>query len=580
MDFRIVMLCLAFYLAPAQADVQDKLDALNILLYHSPSKALSEINNLESITSSQKLTEADKLRLSLLRCETFLQLGENEAAINIARISEAKAKILNMEQARPYFFNCMAGAFSNYGDFRQALPLLDTSIRLSRELEQSQSLANGLRLRGIIDTQVDSYSSAFEDLNLANEIYVDTRVQKQHWLQLPLISIQIAMSQLLEKNHKYKQAYDLLEPALTEIQIVGKARLAGTIQLAHIAQLNQLPTSDNLIKQAKALLPELETAFELAVAYTEIAKLEFRRGNNSRAVQLLEISLNTFSKQKNTIEKLRAQRQLAEVLLATGDQGRAIKLMDQAIKTAIHTSKYSELVVCYQILSRYFADHDEFKQAYHYQVLKFTAAENEFNFIKDTRLLQLNTKLSRQRVSNASIDSHRPTQARFPWFKSEYILFTLLLGAALLVFTLKRKRPATKASIEQTLPPEVQVENLISHSKVVGLPLSLILIDPAHIFHADRPLLTSRLKQLLREQDIVINHLGEELIILLPNTQEKGVLRIIEQIKELMEPLLHGYKASIGYAKLQQHDSLSSLIKRAEIRQLLLKNRKQTAVES
>ncbi|WP_076415153.1 diguanylate cyclase domain-containing protein [Shewanella sp. UCD-KL12] len=576
MYFRIVMLCLAFCLAPAKADVQDKLDALNILLYQSPSQALQEINDLESITSPEKLTEVEKLRLALLRCETFLQLGENEAAINIARISEAKAKVLKLEQARPYFLNCMASAFINYADFRQALPLLDSSIILSRELEQSQSLVNGLKLRGTIDTQIDSYSSAFEDLNLAGEIYADTDTQ-QSWLQIPLINIKIALSQLLIENLKYQQAYDVLDSSLSELNATGKAKLAATIQLAHIAQLNKLSTSNELIKQAKSLLPELETAFELAVAYTEIAKLEYRRGNNARAIQLLEISLNTFNKQQITIERLRAQRQLAEVLFSSGNQSRAMTLMEQAINSASQTAKFNELVICYQILASYFVDQGDFEQAYHYQVLKFSAAENEFNYIKDTRLLQLNTKLSRQQVSKASIDSHRPTQANFPWFNNVYLALALIIAVVLLVLALRRKTPQHHTDVESKVTPEEKVEKLINHSKAVGLPLSLILIDPVHIFHADRALLTAQLKELLREQDIVINHLGEELIVLLPNTQENGVLKIIEQIKELMNPLLHGYKASIGYAKLQQHDSLSSLIKRAEVRQLLLKNRKQSA---
>jgi len=179
MDFRIVVLSLIFWLAPAWASTSIQLDTIDPLLYQYPSAALMEINDLEAISSPIKLSETEKVRLALFRCETFLQLGENEAAINLARISEAKAKILKLDQARPYFLNCMAGAFTNYGDFRQALPILDSSILLSRELKQPQSLINALRLRGIIDTQVDSYSSAFEDLSLAIDMYPDALSQEQ-----------------------------------------------------------------------------------------------------------------------------------------------------------------------------------------------------------------------------------------------------------------------------------------------------------------------------------------------------------------------------------------------------------------
>lgn len=251
MIFRIVVLCLTFWLAPTWANTQDKLDTIDRLLYQYPTQALNKINTLESITSPIKLTEADKLRLSLLRCEAFLQLGENEAAINIARMSEAKAKILKLDQARPYFLNCMAAAFSNYGDYRQALPILDSSIMLSRELEQPQSLVNGLRLRGVIDTQIDSYSSAFEDLGLASDIYSDTQFQAVNWVLPPKISITLAISQLLAKNSEFKPAYQLLEKAIARDDPIGKVRLTASIQVAKMAQLNRAISSDQLIREAK-----------------------------------------------------------------------------------------------------------------------------------------------------------------------------------------------------------------------------------------------------------------------------------------------------------------------------------------
>ncbi|QFU20714.1 histidine kinase [Shewanella eurypsychrophilus] len=581
MGFRIVMLCLAFWLTPAQADVQDKLDSINDLLYQYPTQALNKINALDSITSPIALTEAAKLRLSLLRCEAFLQLGENEAAINIARISEAKAKTLKLDQARPYFLNCMAGAFNNYGDFRQALPLLDASIMLSREQKQPQSLVNGLRLRGIIDTHIDSYSSAFEDLGLASDIYLDIQSQERNWALPPQISIKIALSQLLEKNGKHQQAYELIDSAIASEDLQGKVLLAAYIQVAKLAQFNQALPSEQLIKQAKNLLPELETAFELALSYTQIAQLERNRGDNTRALQLLEISLNTFIKKKSTIERLRAQRLLAQVLFDTGNESKAIVLINQAIETALQTAKFYELVLCYQVLSDYYVEKSNFELGYQYQVKKFTAAENGYNFIKDTRLLQLNARLSRLQISSLANDRLRLTQVGQSQFQGEYLLFALL--TLVLMITFKFKRKSTKQEHKQasvlTISPEQKIDRLISHSKLISSPLSLILIDPIHIFHADLPLLQSRLQHLLREQDIVTHSVDEEIVILLLHTQEAGSLRIIKLIEVVMEPLLHGYRPNIGYAKLQQQDNLGSLIKRAKVKQLLLKNKKQPKTE-
>ncbi|MCJ8301105.1 histidine kinase [Shewanella sp.] len=580
MIFRIVVLCLTFWLAPAWANTQDRLDTIDRLLYQYPSQALSEINTLENITSPIKLTETDKLRLSLLRCETFLQLGENEAAINIARMNEAKAKILKLDQARPYFLNCMAAAFSNYGDYRQALPILDSSIKLSRELKQPQSLVNGLRLRGIIDTQMDSYSSAFEDLGLASDIYSDTQFQAVNWVLAPRISITLAMSQLLAKNSQFKLAYQLLEKALVRDDPKGKVLLTASIQVAKMAQLNRSISSDQLIKEAKNLLPELETAFELAVSYKDIAQLEYNRANYNRAIQLLEVSLHTFIKQKSTIEKLRTQRLLAEVLLTSGNQPKAMTLMNQAIATGLETSKYHELVLCYQVLSAYYVRQGNFEQAYHYQVLKFDAAENTFNFIKDTRLQQLNTRLSRQQIAHSALDKHGPILGSQTQFKSEYMLLTLFILVALI--TIRQRRKSTKLAQVPKIASSLgqRIDKLIGHSKLVGFHLSLILIDSRHIFHADRPILQTRLENLLREQDIITTTIDKEVVILLPHTQEKGTLKIIEQIKAVMLPLQQGDRANIGYAKLQQQDSLESLIKRAKVKLLMLKNRKQASLST
>lgn len=572
MDFRIVVLSLTFWLAPVWASTSIPLDTIDTLLYQYPSAALIEINDLEAISSPVKLSETEKLRLALFRCETFLQLGENEAAINLARLSEAKAKILKLDQARPYFLNCMAGAFTNYGDFRQALPILDSSILLSRELKQPQSLVNGLRLRGIIDTQVDSYSSAFEDLSLAIDIYPDAQNQEQGWTLPPLIYIQLPLSKLLAKKSKIRQAFEIIERAADSKEFQGKVRVVLTTHMAKMAQLNQYSSSDDLIQQAKTLLPELGTAFELAISYTEMAQLEYKRKNFIRAIQLLEISLNTFKKQKKTIEELRAQRLLGEVLLASGNPDKALKLINKSISAGLRTSHYAELILSYQVLGSYYASIGDFKQAHQYQLKRFDAAENSFNFIKDTRLLQLNARVSRQQqvFKTELLQGNSSINVGFG-FKSGYIaiLLTLLFGFILGVITIRYKKRTIQAPLViEPQSREHKIERLISNSKQGGYPLSLIVIHTADVYQTDLPLLISRIENLLRDQDLVINREDGELLLLLPHTKESGTLRVIEQIKEIITPLLNGNKTKIGYARMQQHDGLSSLIKRAHIQQL------------
>ncbi|WP_232847173.1 tetratricopeptide repeat protein [Shewanella nanhaiensis] len=561
----------------------DRLDNINTLLYEYPSRALEEINKLDNISSPIKLSETEKLRLSLLRCETYLQLGENQAAINIARMGEAKAKVLQLESARPYFLNCMAGAFTNFGDYRQALPLLDNSIELSRELKQAQSLINGLRIRGIIDTQIDSYGNASEDLRLAIDIFPELANQALNWSWPPLAHVQLSLSQLLAKRGEFKQAYTVIENALSSEPLKGKVKALVITQLANMAQLNNLPTSDTLILNAKNQLPELGSAFELAQSYTQMAQLEYLRGNLRRAIQLLEISLNTFKKENKSLEIIRTQRQLAEVLLAHGMTDKALALMENTIALGVRTSRYDELVICYEILSQHYEKNQNYKLALKYQIMRFNQAENAYNFIKDTRLLQLNTKLSKQnQLFKSETDRSIASVNQGFGVKSGYlILLTLLFLALLFSFIIFKTKQQAKRIIATPEPntKEQEIERLLSNSKLGGFPLSLILIKTLQVYRDDLPILNSQLEKLLREQDVMLNYSDEEIVLLLPYTKEKGTLKVIEQIKELMTPLLHDKKCQIGYSKMQQQDSLSSLVKRANIQQLRHSKQHKVAAE-
>ncbi|MEC4726769.1 histidine kinase [Shewanella sp. D64] len=572
MDFRLIVLCLSFWFTPAWANTMDRLDSINTLLYEYPSRALEEINSLDHISSPIKLSEAEKLRLSLLRCETYLQLGENQAAINIARMSEAKAKILNIKEARPYFLNCMAGAFTQFGDYRQALPLLDTSIELSRKYKQPQSLINGLRIRGVIDTHIDSYGNAFEDLRLAIAIYSEISNQPFNWSWPPQAYIHLSLSKLLAQGGEFKQAYEIIESALASEPLQGKVKAMVLSQVTYMALLTHLPSSDTLILKTKNQLPQLGTAFELAQSYTQMAQLEFIRGNLRRAIQLLDISLNTFKKENKSLEVIRTQRQLAEVLLAHDVTDKGLTLMQQTIDMAKRKSRYDELVLCYQILSLHYENIGNFKLAYEYQVYRFNAAENSFDFIKDTRLRQLNAKLSQQNqlLKFESSESIVSASQSFSFQSGYIVVFILLFFTLLLSFLIYRSKQQTKQifTAPETNSKEQKIEHLLSNSKLSGFPLSLILINTLQVYRDDLPILNEQLAKLLREQDLMFNKSDEEIILLLPYTKEEGALKVIEQIKELMLPLLRGNISKIGYSKLQQHDNISSLIKRANVQQL------------
>ena len=164
-------------------------------------------------------------------------------------------------------------------------------------------------------------------------------------------------------------------------------------------------------------------------------------------------------------------------------------------------------------------------------------------------------------------------------FQSGYaIIFILLLITSILSFLTYRSKHQAKqiTSFPEAKTEEQKIERLFSNSKLGGFPLSLILINTLQVYRDDLPILNAQLEKLLREQDLMVNGSNEEIILLLPYTKEEGTLKLITQIKELMIPLLRGNVSKIGYAKMQQHDSITSLIKRANVQQLRQRKQRET----
>ncbi|MGL4517822.1 MAG: hypothetical protein ACRCUH_14170, partial [Shewanella sp.] len=170
MDFRVLALCWLLGLLPHQARASDPLDELTAQVYQAPTAALAQISTLEQQHRSQRTSDRDTLRTSLLKCQALLQLGENEAAINVAQLEEARAKQLKLDHVRPYFLICQADGHLGNNHIHTALPLLDAAIALAHRYQQPQALVDALRLRGQLDTEADNYASAIEDLRLAIDI--------------------------------------------------------------------------------------------------------------------------------------------------------------------------------------------------------------------------------------------------------------------------------------------------------------------------------------------------------------------------------------------------------------------------
>ncbi len=118
----------------------------------------------------------------------------------------------------------------------------------------------------------------------------------------------------------------------------------------------------------------------------------------------------------------------------------------------------------------------------------------------------------------------------------------------------------------------------IEFSKRYGHPLSVILLDVDNFKcindkygHQTGDLVLKKLAELLkknlRKSDIVARYGGEEFIIILPDTDIKGAVKVAEKLRKAIEKLsINGIKitASFGVSQLKDDDDIQKLIKRAD----------------
>ncbi|MCE9688021.1 diguanylate cyclase [Shewanella sp. AS16] len=572
MDFRVMVLSLLIWLTPLAAGAMEQMDKLNLLMYQYPTQAMEQINQLEKQLDKPGTPEIERLRLSLLKCFNLLQLGENEAALNLAQLGDAKAKQLKLDRARPYFLTCQADAYTNYDMLKLALPLLDSAVILAKRYQQPQALVNALRLRGQLDTDTDNFTSAIEDLRLALDIYPDIHTQINDWSWPPQAYLYAAMSNLLYASGDLQQALYYANLGLQSDEAKGKAQQALLINAAMVTLANgDTQASDNLLKQAKALQPEIASPLELAFSYGIIASIDFKRGRLDSAEELIRLSLHTFEAQRKLIVTMRAKRLLAQILFAKGKNDAAMELIEQAISQGIELGQYSDLEEFYAIVSQHYAAQANFKLAYAYSLKRYQAKEQADQALNDARFIQFKARLNQQ--ESLQLVSQPDTGNALFAFKGLYLALiaaTLVLLCVCVWYLIYRKHrhQAGNSGVQESGSMTQELDAMLSGAKRGNTPLSLLLFNTSHVRQVDLSPLQSQMEQRLREQDKLIRYSMDELVIILPHTSAVGAKRVMEQLVDCIQPWQAGFKVNLGLATLQHFDTLASLIKRANISHL------------
>ncbi|MFB2761075.1 diguanylate cyclase domain-containing protein [Shewanella xiamenensis] len=576
MDFRVLALSLLLWLVPLWACANDQLDKLTQQVYQYPTKALAQITELEKQQQTDNTSNIDKLRLSILKCQNLLQLGENEAAINLAQMGEAHAKQLKLDQARPYFLNCQADAYLNYDNIKDALPILDSAITLARRYQQPQALIDALRLRGQLDTNTENFSSAIEDLRIAIDIYPDIHTQTQNWVWPPEGYVYAAMGSLLYATQDLPQAMYYTRLALKSADAQGKVRHVLLSNAARIALDNgEREYSDQLEKQAKTLLPEIGSPLELAYSYAILASISLDKGKIDTAEEYISIAMNTFKQQKQQVAMMLSTRLLAQVRFAQHRDEAALTLMHSAIEQGETLKQYTDLKWFYGILSDYYHTQDNYKLAYEFLQKRFDAAELANESINNMRILQFKARLNQQGLQQLSADDPQsnPTlldELNVDWaFSTLFLVSMTLLGGAIWYFIDKQNKHAPSPDTKsKRLAPIQQLELTLHSAKQGAYPLTLLLFNASQIRQVDLPTLIDKLQDKLREQDILLRYSMDEIVIVLPYTSARGAQRVVNQLTPTIQTSQGSSKVNIGIAVMQQFDTLDSLVKRANINQL------------
>ncbi|MCU7994478.1 diguanylate cyclase [Shewanella glacialipiscicola] len=577
MDFRVMVLSLFLWLFPFGASAIDQLDELTELVYQYPSKAFSQLALLEKTFAASHInSDINQLRLSMLKCQNLLQLGENEAAINVAQLGDARAKQLKLDQARPYFLICQADANLSNNNIQNALPLLDSAITLARRYQQPQALVDALRLRGQLDTDTDNFSSAIEDLRLAIDIYPDIHTQTQNWVWPPQAYIYAAMGNLLYATHDFPQAMYYTNLGIQSSDAKGKVLQIILLNAARIALDNQeFDYSNQLEIRAKTLLPELGTQLELAYSYAILASIALDKGRIDNADEYISIAISIFKKQNQKVAIMRSNRLLAQIRFAQHQDDEALILMNQAIEQGESLNQYSDLKGFYGIMSDYYLEQDDFKQAYAFLLKRYRATELANQEMNNARILQFKARLNQQNIGLTGNDHAPESDSILQELNVDWVYSTLFLIAMLLlggmIWYLIDKQNKRAPHIEGDEPVETLVQQILSvlnNAKQGNYPLSLLIFNASQIRQVDLPSLQDELQHRLREQDKLIRYSMDEIVIVLPHTSTEGAQKVITQLVACIQPWQGSSKVNIGVAAMQQFDTLESLIKRASINQL------------
>lgn len=570
MDFRFWLLGAVLSLLATFAHA-NALDQLTMQIYQFPDQAAEKIAKIHQ--NPKQLSATDAVRLQLLRCQLFIQQGNNQAAVEQSHRGQLLAINSKLDTAVPYFKVCEAEAFQNLDQIERALPLLDASLIEAKHRNDYQLLVSALRIRAQIENTLSNYAAAVEDLRLAMDIYPEIARQNVVWAYPPLAYVYADMASVLEATGDYTQAAHYVDLAKADSSAQGKIKhfLYGMKAFILIDQ-GKLEEGKQQLTNAISTLDLLRSDIEKAPSYAQIAAISLVLGDIKNADKYSKMATSLYQQLDFTTANIGLSRLISKIKFQQGKNTEALTAVDESIRLSKSMKQPFDISSSQELKAHILAQQQQYAEAYQTLTDAMAAYKLAEKQLSNTQFMQYKAKLSlqEQQQSRAQLEVKEASQQTEQRLDQAYALIYVLLGiiVMLLLWLLFKSiawGPAKNKSVEED--SEKWAESMISSAKSAGYPLSLLMVNINQIKHIKLPQLQEELSHKLREQDKIIHHSVDKLLIVLPHTTEEGAERVVRQLEPVVN-LLSVQSTSIGLAEMRQPDNLHSLIKRAHVHQL------------
>jgi hypothetical protein len=548
-----------------QLSAREQLDVISNINTQRSADAKILIDSLEQQHVQQPLANIDLLRLTLLHCFNLLEFGEFNQAIVLAKQGESNARQFKYDTARPYFMQCQASAHQSLGNTLQEQQLTEEALRLAKRYSEKQAIVNSLYARSRLNTSLENYNTAIEDLRFALDIFDEAQTQFQHWYLLPKSYLQAEISNVFFSMGDIKEALHFAELTYKDSSTFGKLKFAFAINLARI-NMAQKDKAQVLYYLNKAETENSKNTSErdFATGNALLASIHLYVGDYDIAEQLALSSIELFTKYQEPIYVMRIKRTLAKVYFAQHKDNQALSLLNEIIEQATELEQFSDLEEFNQIISQYYAEQNQFESAYQFQVQRFGAAKQAAAKLNNAHFMQYKARITAQ--SEASTPPEKPV-SNINQNLTITALMILLLSVGLVLFLARKPQRLNNVNAQEE-SQQHRIDNMLDNAKQGHYQLSMLLINISNNNIEDIPFIIPRLKNTLREQDQLFRHNTNELIIILPHASSVGAARVITQIEQVLGEWKSELKVNIGMASLQQLDTFEVLVKKAVLNQL------------